>query len=586
MPSDQVRIIGVTDSDIELLGGWPISRGAHSDILQILNSAGAATTVLDILFTEASADQEADAALKTALESFPSSVLAYNFDRVEKESAETADGSSHFIEGHLYGADLSTSPFPHGFDPVPAFVQINVAGGAANAPESPHDGIIRDIPLFFQHGGKLYPSLAMQGALSGLGASPDQVRVFKGKRIEIVGTRMGTLKIPIDEEGKMRINFRCSLEGFSPAYSYKDLYAAVNDEDLAEKIIQDMKGKFAFVGNVTTGGSDTVTTPLGRMPGLAVQTTILANILESDHMQIPAAWLGALGSMALAIIAGCLLSSIRSVWKQILLSSVVVVAIGGVVLWFTGQNWFLPTIAPVSSVLGASIAVLGIQVLGERSENSRVRGIFRPYVASSLYDKLLNEERFRSEKSKRSELTIFFSDIRGFTTWTEKRDPEEVTEVLNEYFTAMLPIVEKHGGTLDKLMGDGILVFFGAPVDMDDHAARAVTMAWEMQQEIKKLQVRWQLEDRFPLMVGMGIHTGYVTVGNVGSEVYKDYTVIGSAVNLTARIESKAPGGMILITGRTLACTRETIKTQPHDELTVKGVSEPVQVYKVTGLLE
>ena len=584
MPSDKVRIVGVTDKDLDVLGGWPISRGAHADIVRILNSAGAVTTVLDVLFTEVSPDPGADEALKTTLESVPGTVLAYSFDEVAAEDPGRTGERRHFQEGHLYGSDLAASPFPLGIDPVPPFAPIKVAVGAANAPASLHDGIIRDVPLFFQHGGKLYPGLAMQGALRGLDASADQVRIFPGDRVEIVGTRVGTLRIPIDDHGRMRINFRCSLEDFVPAYSYSNLYSVLEDEGFAKQIFGDLNGKFVFVGNVTTGGSDTVTTPLGRMPGVAVQATILANILESDHMRIPPPWLGVLGSVALAVIIGYLLSAMRSVWRQILLSFIVLGAIGGIVLWFTGQNWLLPAIAPMSAVLGTSIAVLGIQVLGERSENTRVRSLFRPYLASSLYEKLLSEDRFRSEKSVRSELSIFFSDIRGFTAWTERRDPEEVTEVLNEYFTAMLPIVERHGGTLDKLMGDGILVFFGAPVPMADHAARAVTMAWEMQQEIGRLQERWKLQDRLPLMVGMGIHTGYVTVGNFGSDYYKDYTVIGSAVNLAARIEGKAPGGKILITGRTLACARERIETRPHDDLSVKGVLEPVKVHEVTGL--
>jgi len=582
--SDHVRIVGVTDHDLQVLGGWPISRAAHADMIRILESAESSATVLDILFTEASSDPEADRVLKMALDTSSNVVIAYNFDGIDTRGTDGAKGRAHFLEGRLYGLDLSSSSIPHAIDPVPPFALVKASAGAANALESPHDGIIRDVPLFFQHDGKLYPSLAMQSALCGLGASADQVRILPGKRVEIVGTRFGTLRIPIDRQGRMRINYRCLLEGFVPAYSYTDLYSAVNDEKLAEQIAGDLKGKFTFIGNVTTGGSDTVTTPLGRMPGVAVQATILANILEADHMRIVPVWLGTLGSVILAVIVGCLLSSIRSVWKQILLSSVVLGLLVGGVLWFTGQNWFLPAIAPMSSVVGISIAVLGIQVLGERRENTRVREIFRPYLASSLYKKLLNEERFRSEKSIRSELSIFFSDIRGFTAWTEERDPEEVTEVLNEYFTAMLPIVERHGGTLDKLMGDGILVFFGAPVPMDDHAARAVRMAWEMQQQIGELQDRWRREDRFPLMVGMAVHTGYVTVGNFGSEVYRDYTVIGSAVNLAARIESQAPGGTILITGRTLSCTREIIQTRLYGDLKVKGVEAPVKVHEVTGL--
>jgi class 3 adenylate cyclase len=219
-----------------------------------------------------------------------------------------------------------------------------------------------------------------------------------------------------------------------------------------------------------------------------------------------------------------------------------------------------------------------------KRDRSRLISTLSPYVSHPVLRRLVDTQEAPRASSERRELTIFFSDIRGFTAWTERVEPDEVAARLNEYFSAMTPVVEKHGGTLDKFIGDCVMVFFGAPEAVEDHAARAVRMAWEMQREVDRLNLLWLQRGYDVLQIGIGIHTAYVTVGNFGSASFLDYTVIGRGVNLAARIESFAPGGRVLISGRTQSLARGVANTRPFAELQLKGIQEPVPVFEVLSV--
>ena len=180
----------------------------------------------------------------------------------------------------------------------------------------------------------------------------------------------------------------------------------------------------------------------------------------------------------------------------------------------------------------------------------------------------------------RRNLTILYSDIRGFTQMAERMEPEELVDGLNEYFTAMTDIVFSNGGTLDKYLGDGILAFFGDPIPFEDHAERAVATAFEMRDKIEELRATW-MRSQEELAIGIGLSTGYVTVGNIGSATRTDYTVIGTHVNVAARLATNAAPGQILATDRTLASVRDRVEAIKMEDITMKGVQRPFQIYSL-----
>jgi class 3 adenylate cyclase len=186
----------------------------------------------------------------------------------------------------------------------------------------------------------------------------------------------------------------------------------------------------------------------------------------------------------------------------------------------------------------------------------------------------------------RRNLTILVTDIRGFTTLSERMEPEELVDALNQYFTAMTDVVFRHGGTLDKYLGDGILAFFGDPIPFEDHAERAVAAAFEGRDVLERLRSDLMLKLDEEMAVGIGISTGYVTVGNVGSENRLEYTVIGNHVNVASRLSTKAAAGQVLVTDRTMAAVRDLVTGTELETITLKGVQRPIRVFEINQLVD
>lgn len=207
----------------------------------------------------------------------------------------------------------------------------------------------------------------------------------------------------------------------------------------------------------------------------------------------------------------------------------------------------------------------------------------RRYVSPQLAESILAGDAEVTLGSSRKYLTTFFSDIRGFTELSERMEPEEIVDELNEYLTEMTEIVFRHDGTLDKYVGDAIMVFFGDPVPQEDHAERAVKMALEMRDRIDELTPGWVQRYGEPFVVGMGITTGWVTVGNIGSAVRSDYTVLGNQVNLASRLADRAEGDRILVSERTMLAVEGLAHGTVIDEVELKGVNRPIKIYDIVA---
>jgi class 3 adenylate cyclase len=204
----------------------------------------------------------------------------------------------------------------------------------------------------------------------------------------------------------------------------------------------------------------------------------------------------------------------------------------------------------------------------------------RRYLSPKITERILSDWGDFNKVSHRKLMTILFSDIRGFSNLTDSLEPEEITTLLNDYLSEMTQLIHRHEGTLNKLIGDGIMVFFGDPVPMEDHAQRAVLLAIDMQKKIDQLKDRW-LSWGHDLKIGIGINTGYMTVGSIGSEFHKDYTVIGNQVNIAARLESIAKPGEILVSQRTFSMVKDIVDFENVGKINLKGIHYPVETYKV-----
>jgi class 3 adenylate cyclase/CHASE3 domain sensor protein len=221
------------------------------------------------------------------------------------------------------------------------------------------------------------------------------------------------------------------------------------------------------------------------------------------------------------------------------------------------------------------------QKVAEQFQQLERASALKRYLSPQLAESIMAGRVEVSLGSRRKNLTVGFIDIRGFAAMAERLQPEELVDLLNSCLTAMTEIVFKYGGTLDKYIGDTIKVFFGDPVSYEDHPVRAVRMAFEMRAQLAKLQRRWLVDPDDVLSLGIGLSTGYVTVGNIGSATRMDYTVVGNHVDLAARLATRAGAGQILITERTLVAVRDFVEAYEIDEVELEGVARPVKIYLI-----
>jgi class 3 adenylate cyclase len=207
----------------------------------------------------------------------------------------------------------------------------------------------------------------------------------------------------------------------------------------------------------------------------------------------------------------------------------------------------------------------------------------RRYLSPKLTEKILSSGDTLGAEPQRKMMTVLFSDIRNFSALTDSLEPEEIFKLLDRYLSEMIRLIHRYEGTLNKIVGDGLLIFFGDPIPMDDHAQRAVKLAIDMQKNVAESRVEW-LQYGHELTIGIGINTGYMSVGNVGSETHRDYTVIGNQVNVAARLESLAKPGQILISQRTYSRVQDLVKVDNCGQIPVKGLHHPIETYNVQRL--
>ena len=221
------------------------------------------------------------------------------------------------------------------------------------------------------------------------------------------------------------------------------------------------------------------------------------------------------------------------------------------------------------------------QKVEEQLKELERASVLKRYLSPQLAESIIGGTLDVNLAVRRRNLTIFFSDVRGFTAMSERMEPEELIDLMNQYLTAMTEVVFKYGGTLDKYIGDAIMVFFGDPVPYEDHAERAVKMGLEKRTILTELQQRWFAQKDELLTIGMGVTTGYVTVGNIGSSARMDYTVLGNHVNLASRLADHAKPGQILISERTLMAVRDWVEATEVDQVELEGVSRPIKIYEI-----
>jgi adenylate cyclase len=331
-----------------------------------------------------------------------------------------------------------------------------------------------------------------------------------------------------------------------------------------------------------------------NMPGVEKNATVVANIMSENFVQSSPRFIDLLIVLLAGLLIIFLCNQLKALYAIIAFMVLTSFLIISNQVLFTSYGIRMMLAYPLFTVLSSGMFIISFRYFGEEKKARDIRRMFSSYVTERVVDELIKNPELARLGGYRREVTVLFSDIRGFTSFSENQAPEDVVATLNEYLEAMTEVIFKWEGTLDKFIGDAIVAFRGAPLEQDNHAERAVRCALHMIRRLQELQKKWESEGKSRLDIGIGINTGEVLVGNIGAEGKKmDYTVIGDHVNLGARIESltRKYDTHILMTEFTLQRISGLIQSQTLyrtsvrglEKVVVKGKEKPVEIYEVSS---
>lgn len=520
-------------------------------------------------------------------------ILGYFFHRDAQSIAYLTGSTPEQREALIASSRISIIRQPPGFEgylpgrPIYEEIEPNIPLYSRATPhfgsftiQQDADGSIRSYPLLVNYRGHSYfPSLALKSVELFLD-SPTIVGL-DAAGLGIATLQVGPATIPVNEYGSVLVNYRGPGNKKFKTVSFSDV---VNNKFPAG-VFSD---KIALIGPTAIGIMDLRVTPYDQsMPGVEIHANVMDNILESEFYLKPN-WMKAFdlfAVLALGITLGIFLTPLSALTIGFVAAGITAIYIfGGQVLLVEYGIW-LTTVWPVFNVVLVSIGVTLFKYYTEERQKKSIRTAFQTYMSPAVVEQVIKDPSKLALGGEKRDLTVLFSDLRGFTTISEKLDAEELANLLNEYLTPMTDLVFANDGTLDKYMGDAIMAFWGAPLHFEDHAFKACKTALEMMDRLAIMQKDFAARGLPHIDIGIGLNSGTMSVGNMGSTQRMDYTVMGDAVNLGSRVEgiNKEYGTHIIITEFTYARCKGQIWCRELDLVAVKGKKEPVGLYELLG---
>jgi adenylate cyclase len=614
----RIAILDIDEKSLQEIGRWPWGRERMAQLVtKLFDHYGVAVLGFDVVFAEPD-----DSSGLKSLESLALGELRGNakFQALLEELRPRLDHDRLFVQAlsgrpAILGFYLSNRSDATGSGALPppalpagSFKGRNVAitawsshggnlvqfqqaaaGGGHFNPLVDFDGVARRVPLIAEYQGNYYEALSLAIVRHLLGKPalvpgfPDEKLATAGGYAEMewldVPAEQGILRIPVDENAAALVPFR----GFQGSFAYHSLADVLAGRVAAEQL----KGRIALVGTTAPGLLDLRATPVANIyPGVEVHANLIAGMLDGTIKHKPSYVVGAeilvLGAAALFMVFLVpLLSPLRATLATAALLALLVAI--NLALWHYA-NLVLPLAAGVIMVLVLFALNMSHGYFVEARAKRQFTELFGRYVPPELVEEMSRDPERYSMDGRNAELTMLFADVRDFTSISEAMEPTQLTQLMNEYLTSMTAAIHHRRGTLDKYIGDAIMAFWGAPVADADHATHAVLACLEMQAALEELNRSLTTRGWPQLRIGVGINTGTVTVGDMGSTVRKAYTVMGDAVNLASRLEgiTKYYGAAILV-GEATRRAAKGVVFREIDRIRVKGKDEPVTIFEPLG---
>ncbi|GEM_PF-3746125 len=561
---EEIVIVAIDDKTVDQSGSWPLPRGDIADGIDYISQGNPKAIGIDLVFAEGSIENSEDAKLITAVAAAGNVVL----------------GQAAYFKGGDTGtnpqSDQITRPFPALINATRETAHLNVYEVGSRIPEIPP--VIRsdeeDSFMF-----------ALQISAVVENKDLEQATFHPEESFDL-----DDWHIPIGPEGGVIVNYKTGYQGF-PIVSLADILNDIQ-EDTDDISPQVFDGKIVLIGPYWQGAKDAFLTPLGEMYGIEIQANAVESIRHRDFIAYMPPELMFTALILTGLIMGIALAnlSIRN-GIFLLIGALVIIVISWAGL--SESNFLKPVTVdssrlffdlpyPILAVALSFIGVSGRRYYIERGRRKRISGTFERFVTPQVLREILKSDdaEMSNPQGKLQEITVLFMDIRGYTTISEKLPANEVFDLLNRLFAIVTNILTKHEGTINKFIGDAVMVMFNAPVLQSDHALRAVQAACEIQTALDSFDPGVDVE----ISCGIGINTGMAMVGTVGSGKRMEYTCIGDTVNVAARLEGQAKEGIKIVIGPiTYDYVKEKVGTRSLPETLLKGKAEIIQLHEVTS---
>jgi len=612
---DRIVIVAIDEASLQRHGHWPFTREKFADMMNNLWSYGATVVSFDVLFAERDesadvrllqtlADQDGDQGFREKLDQYAplldrdrlfadamqngSTVLGYYFDSNEETAYQT--GQLPYPAFDLHESMTDSIFLPHGagyMSTLPVLMESAYTAGFINNPLIDPDGVVRRTPLLHEYKLGVYESFSLATASTFLNDITLPIFVdassWIGDYPPLEGLELAGRSIPIDPQGAVLVPFRGPAGSF-PYVSIGDVISGtVEDPSVFD-------GKIALIGGTAPGMEDLRTTPFGSIyPGVEIHANVIAGILDHNFRWEPAYTAAA---EMITVAAFGLLSAILLPLLSPVISTLVTGFLGAIALAINFYMWQVELhVLPLAMTLYTLFAIYTINMLFgyffEARSRSHMDSLFGQYVPPDLVREMSRDPEHYSLASQKRELSVLFTDIRGFTTISEGLDAAELSELMNEYLTPMTRIVHETHGTIDKYIGDAVMAFWGAPVFHPHHADHAVGAGIAMLSALDELNVDFQAKGWPEIKIGVGVNTGPMSVGNMGSKFRQSYTVLGDAVNLGSRLEGITKMyGVSFVVSENTAHSAGRFAYRELDKVRVKGKDHGVTILEPLGLEE
>jgi adenylate cyclase len=575
-------LLAIDESSLEAFGRWPWPRDRFGYVVRYLKQAGARAVVFDVMFFEADENaEEFDQSFADDLKAAGNVFLPMLF---QAEPAATPPEAQPRATVTVESSEAGHVPDIHAGVklPIPVLAQQARGLGVINL-SADADGPTRRVPLLGQVNGNVVPHLSLAVAQYLLGA--DRLSMRDGR------LQIGTQHVPLGDDGSLLIDWHGSLEQTYHAkrYSIGRVLQAFAQQEKRERPSLDpalFKDKIVFVAGTAAGLYDLRVTPFSAStPGVLIHMAALDNLLHGQGLQAAPRWFSLTTLLLLCLASAGTFMLFRSYPVKFGVTIGLAVAYYGLVVHgFAGHERWLELVFPEAALALTFGTAATVEYVTEGKQRRLMRAAFDKYMSSEVVEEIMRNPEAIKLGGEKKEITIFFSDIAGFTTISEKMSPEDLVTLLNRYLSAMTTIIKTtHRGNVNKYLGDGIMALFGAPLDDPKHASLACYAALDCQVELARLREVWKREGLPEIGARIGLNSGPCIVGNMGSEERMEYTVTGDSVNLASRLEgaSKYYDTLILIGQRTAELAKNDVEVREIDLLRVKGKKEPVVVFEL-----